>query len=153
MTRDLRPATMQDIAALSKVVEQTDLFPPEILEEMLRPVIDGEDEAIWLVHEQHGTANGFVYAIPEPLTEGTWNMLALAVLPEKQRTGAGKALVSALENALRPLGARLLIADTSGTDSFEGTRAFYARVGYAEEARIRDFWEAGDDKVTFRKAL
>ncbi|MEO1249198.1 MAG: GNAT family N-acetyltransferase, partial [Pseudomonadota bacterium] len=30
---------------------------------------------------------------------------------------------------------------------------FYRRCGYVEEARIRDFWSAGDDKIVFWKAL
>jgi hypothetical protein len=46
-----------------------------------------------------------------------------------------------------------LIADTSGTDDFAPTRAFYRKNGYAEEARIRDFWAKGDDKVVFWTAL
>jgi hypothetical protein len=50
-------------------------------------------------------------------------------------------------------GARLLIIETSGLASFERTRAFYRALGYDEEARIREFFKAGDDKVVFRKAL
>lgn len=41
----------------------------------------------------------------------------------------------------------------SGLDSFELTRSFYRKNGYDEEARIRDFYRAGDDKIVFRKAL
>jgi hypothetical protein len=35
----------------------------------------------------------------------------------------------------------------------EDTRRFYRARGYAEEARIRDFYTFGEDKVIFRKAL
>jgi len=80
-------------------------------------------------------------------------MLALAVHPHVQGKGYGAALVRAAEAHLREAGHRILIVDTSGTDDFAQTRAFYAHLGYAEEARIRDFWADGDDKVTFRKAL
>lgn len=37
--------------------------------------------------------------------------------------------------------------------SFDRTRAFYSKCGYEEEARIRDFYAAGDDKVVFCKVL
>lgn len=80
-------------------------------------------------------------------------MLALGVLPDKQGKGAGKAIVQQLEDDLRSRGQRVLIVDTSGTDRYAATRGFYRRCGYAEEARIRDFWSAGDDKVVFWKAL
>lgn len=59
----------------------------------------------------------------------------------------------AARRAIDADGVRILLADTSGTEDFAATRGFYAAKGYTEEARIRDFWAAGDDKVTFRKAL
>ena len=65
----------------------------------------------------------------------------------------GAALTAHLEAELKSKGHRILIADTSGTDDFFQTRMFYKKNGYSEESRIRDFWNAGDDKVTFRKAL
>jgi hypothetical protein len=37
--------------------------------------------------------------------------------------------------------------------TFERTRAFYAKNGYDQEARIRDFYKSGEDKIVFRKAL
>ena len=50
-------------------------------------------------------------------------------------------------------GGRLLPVETSGGEEFEYVRAFYRKSGYDEEARIREFYKAGDDKIVFRKAL
>lgn len=36
---------------------------------------------------------------------------------------------------------------------FEYVRGFYRQHGYEEEARIRDFYAEGADKIIFRKAL
>lgn len=80
-------------------------------------------------------------------------MLAIAVLPDHQGKGVGGAIVNALEGLLQQGGHRVLIADTSGADAFESTRAFYRKNGYEEAARLRDFWAEGDDKVTFWKSL
>lgn len=98
---------------------------------------------------------GFCMTDPEPMTDGTWNMRALAVAPAHQGAGAGggAAIVAATEGAVAGMQGRLLIVDTSRIEAFVGARQFYLRCGYAEEARIRDVWGAGDDKVTFRKAL
>ena len=41
----------------------------------------------------------------------------------------------------------------SGLPEFERTRAFYHRCRYVEEARVRDFYAAGEDKVIFWKSL
>ena len=54
---------------------------------------------------------------------------------------------------LKARAARLLIVDTSSLPAFDGARAFYPALGFREEARIRDFWTDGDDKVTFAKRL
>ncbi|WP_425082122.1 GNAT family N-acetyltransferase [Ruegeria arenilitoris] len=80
-------------------------------------------------------------------------MLALAVRPDLQGKRLGAALVKAAEQYLKDKGQRILIVDTSGTDNFALARKFYAQNGYEEEARIRDFWADGDDKIIFRKAL
>ena len=45
------------------------------------------------------------------------------------------------------------LIETSGVPDFAAQRAFYAGLGYHEEARIRDFYAAGDDKIVFWKRL
>lgn len=145
--------TKHDIPALQIVLDRTELFPSEMLPEMLAPTLAGESEGFWLTFHEAGSAVGFCYTVPEELTAGTWNMLALAVHPDLQGKGFGTKLVKAAEDRLRSQGQRLLLVDTSSTDAFALTRRFYVQNGYEEEARIRDFWSAGDDKVIFRKTL
>ena len=149
----IRPTNPEDIPALREVLEATGLFPDELLPDMLSPFLGGAAEALWLTSLDGSRPAGFSYSVAEDFAPGTWNMLALAMDPARQGRGHGTALVRATEDHLRASGARLLIVDTSGTAPFTRTRRFYATLGYDEEARIRDFWAAGDDKVTFRKAL
>lgn len=150
----IRPTQRDDIPDLTLVLDATGLFPSDMLPAMLNGLLSNDDaEAIWLTCERSGKAIGFCYAAPEPLADGTWNMLAIAVHPEEQNRGAGAAIVSALESRLRDDGNRLLIADTSGSGAFSSARRFYASNGYVEEARIRDFWAAGDDKIVYWKTL
>lgn len=149
----IEPTVAGDISGLQKVLQETGLFPPEMLPQMLTGHLEGAEDALWLTCHADGQVAGFCLARPEALTDGTWNMLAIAVLPARQRAGLGGALVRQLEAVLRGCGQRMLVVDTSGTEDFAATRAFYARQGYAEVARIPDFWAHGDDKVIFRKAL
>ena len=150
----IRPTVPNDVSSLQHVVTKTGLFSAEMLPDMLgRFLADNRGEERWLSREEDGAVIGFCYAAQEKLTEGTWNMLAIAVLPGCQGSGTGKAIVTHLENDLRNDGHRVLIVETSGTDGFAGTRAFYHSIGYTEEARIREFWAPGDDKIVFWKAL
>jgi ribosomal protein S18 acetylase RimI-like enzyme len=142
-----------DIKGLETVIEATGLFPPDLLEPMLNPFFgEGGDGAIWLTLSDPEPI-GVLYCVPEKLTEGTWNILLIAIHPEYQNSGRGAQLMLHLESALRERRARLVIVETSGLTEFEQARAFYRKLGYAEEARIRDFYAPGDDKVVFVKAL
>lgn len=151
---NIRPTKQQDIGSLRTVLDETELFPSEMLPDMLSSYFgEAESQEIWLTCEISGDAIGFCYAAPEALTDGTWNMLAIAVSPTKQGTGFGGRIVEALETNLRRKGQRILLADTSGNAEFAQTREFYKKLGYKAEARIEDFWAEGDDKITFRKSL
>jgi len=150
----IRLTKQDDIAALQEVLNGTKLFPSEMLPDMVDGFLsDGESSDIWLTCKANGKAVGFCYAAPEELAEGAWNMLAIAILPTEQGKGFGGAIARHLEVELKKRGQRILIADTSSTDEFAQTREFYRKNGYSEEARIRDFWAAGDDKVVFWKSL
>ena len=150
----VRPPTSDDVETIGAIADATGLFPSELLPDLIAGFLAPEpSEDRWLVREAGGRVVGFCYAVPEQLADGTWNMLAIGVEPSRQGGGIGGDLTAGLEEDLRDAGARILLADTSGTDAFRRTRRFYAERGYEEEARIRDFWADGDDKVTFRKAL
>ena len=106
----------------------------------------------WIVDDDGGI-QGAAYSAPETLAGGTWNLYFIGVHPNEQGKGRGKALIAHVEQTLMAGSQRLLIVETSGLGSFELTRAFYRKNGYTEEARIRDFYAAGDDKVIFTKHL
>ena len=87
------------------------------------------------------------------MTDRTWNLQLIAIHPDRQRQGRGAKLLRYVEQALMVRGGRMLLVETSGLPDFDRTRKFYIKCGYEEEARIRDFYATGDDKVVFRKVL
>jgi len=142
-----------DLPSLRGVLDNTDLFPADLLEPMAEPFLLAQAPHHWLVAAAGDRAIGFAYAEPERMAEGTFNLLAIAVDPARQATGIGKALVAGLEDVLRRGGGRLLIVETSSLDDYAGTRAFYAVQAFTQEARIRDFYADGEDKIIFWKRL
>ncbi len=150
----IRPTKHDDITALQAVLDSTELFPSDMLPDMVSGFLSNDKSSdIWLTCETDGKAIGFCYAVPEKLAEGAWNMLAIAIMQEQQGNGYGSILAKYLETELKERGQRIIIADTSSTDEFAQTREFYRQNGYAKEARIRDFWASGDDKIIFWKSL
>lgn len=141
------------IEGLKKVADEAGLFPAQMLPRMLSGHLEGSPNERWLTCLLDGRVIGLCYARSEELTDGTWNMLALGVLPAYQGNGVGTKIVSAIEGCLRSEGGRMLLVDTSGTAAFARTRTFYIKNGYEQEAVIRDYWADDDDKITFRKRL
>lgn len=88
-----------------------------------------------------------------PLTKGTCDLYWIAVDPTLHGGGIGRALLDEVERVLRADGQHQIVIETSSRADYEPTRAFYLRVGYVEEARVRDFYARGDDKVFYVKRL
>ena len=88
-----------------------------------------------------------------PATEGTYDLYWLAVDPAMQGRGVGRALVREVETKLTGRGGRLLVVETSSRPDYDGTRRFYARSGYVEAARVRDFYAPADDRILLTTRL
>ncbi len=149
----VRPAQRSDVPAIKSVVEDANLFPPEMLDGMIAGYLEKTARDIWFVSVDGGHIAGFGYCEPERMTSGTWNLLAIGVLARRRGRGVGGAMMRYLEDRLRSAGERILIVETMGTPAFRRTRAFYRANGYTEEARIREFYEPGGDKIVFWKHL
>jgi ribosomal protein S18 acetylase RimI-like enzyme len=153
----IRLTTLDDITALIALAEASGLFEPsqtEYLAQMLDEHFNSknEPEDFWLTDYDHEPV-GMAYVAPERMTEGTWNLYLIAVHPHRQRQGRGKSLLRHVEQMLMERGERILLVETSGTENFDYVREFYRKNGYEEEARIREFYTTGVDKIVFRKAL
>lgn len=149
----VRAAERADMPAIRQIVDVT-LFPGEMLDAMMAPYLESpETRHLWLVAEQGSAVCGVVYCEPERMTVGTWNMLAIAVAPDRQGLSIGSKLTHHLEGLLRERGERVLIVETSGLPDYERTRAFYRKHQYVEAACLKDFYADGEDKVIFWKSL
>jgi len=149
----VRALKREDLPHVRSIVEANNMFPGDILEDMTAAYFAGEPGGQrWIVLDASGV-KGVAYYVPEALTEGTWNLLMIAVDPGHHGQGIGSALMKHVETELAGQRERILLVETSGTADFERTRSFYRMLGYEHKARIRDFYAAGDDKIVFRKAL
>ena len=149
----IRRAEERDFDSLIEIAIASELFEPEetdLISQMLR---DQTETDIWLTAEGEENPVGVAYLAPEKMTSGTWNLLMIAVHPDHQRCGVGKAILDYVESWLSENNERMLVIETAGVPEFDYVRAFYTREGFEQEATIRDFYEASVDKVVFRKVL
>lgn len=103
--------------------------------------------------DEDGLPVGVAYFQPDAATDRAWTLLMIAVRRDRQGQGRGSALVHQVEDELKRQQQRLLLVDTSGVAGFASQRRFYRQLGYIEQGRVRDYYAAGDDKVTFSKSL
>ncbi len=96
---------------------------------------------------------GYVCFGTTPLTTGTYDLYWIAVDPTLHGRGIGSALLGAVLAAMRAAGGRLLLIETSSRADYANTRTFYERAGLTLEARIRDFYSPGDDRLIYAKRL
>jgi GNAT superfamily N-acetyltransferase len=150
MSGPIRDVVRADLPFLRAVIDGTGLFPSELLDPMVEPYLAGSNNEFWLTFDD-GAPCAVAYCAAERMTVGTWNLLLIAVAPERQSTGVGTALLLHIEERLADTGARVLLVETSCLPEFARTRQFYLRNGYRQEARIREFYNAGEDKIVFLK--
>lgn len=155
----IRAAVPEDSEAIAELVVAAGMFSLEevdVVRQMLRDYFDagGEEGHVCVVDDDADDGIvGVAYHQPKGIADRVWDLTMIAVRPGLQGAGRGAALMAHAEDDVRARGGRLLLVDTSGTAQYDRTRQFYCKLGYDEEARIRDFWEPGDDLVVFRKAL
>ena len=149
----IRPIIPDDLPELKTVIDANELFPSEMLDEMIFDYFNNKNtQDYWFTYD-NGKPVAIAYCAPEKMTEGTWNLYLIAVHPDYQELGYGTSMVNHLEQRLANCGERVLLIETSSLESFEPTRKFYLKCGYHQEARIRDFYQAGEDKIVFYKSL
>ena len=86
-------------------------------------------------------------------TEASWDLYWIAVDPNRPRNGVGSTLLGAAESAAAAEAGRTMLIETASKPSYEPTHRFYEKHGYAEVARVPDFYGDGDDKIDFAKSL
>lgn len=122
----------------------------EIFEEYLQYGAE-ETGYNFIVEREADKVLGFACYGVRDLADNVYDLYWIAVHPEARRSGVGRKLLTASEEAVRNSGGRMLIAETSGTASYESTRKFYIDMGYTAEAVIKDFYSKGDDLTIFIK--
>jgi ribosomal protein S18 acetylase RimI-like enzyme len=100
-----------------------------------------------------GRVAGYACYGPTPGTDGTYDLYWIATDPALHGSGYGRALLDAVEGAVRARGGRLVVAETSTRDDYAATRAFYLRAGFTEAATVADFYAPGDGRALFIKRI
>ena len=154
MNQIIRPVTTADVDELKIVLDSCELFPSEYLDEMISDYFNNaETEDVWFTFLIDEKPIAIGYCVPEKLTEGTYNLLAIGVSQNAQRKGVASAMMEYIEQQLKQKNGRLLLVETSSDEAQIAARKLYQKIGYKQVAVIDDFWKDGEDKIVFLKQL
>lgn len=153
----LRGLEARDRAPLERLLVDTRAFRPDEIPVALE-LIDlgltpGGGGYRFVVAELERVVAGYACFGATPCTLGTFDVYWIAVDKTLHGRGIGKAVLGAVEEAVRADGGRMILIETGGKPSYAAQRGFYASTGYVEVARVPDFYEEGDDRVIYRKLL
>jgi ribosomal protein S18 acetylase RimI-like enzyme len=108
----------------------------------------------YFVFAEHGGRTiGYACYGPVPCTISSHNLYWIAVRPDFQGRGLGKALMRDAEKQITAAQGTRIYIDTSYKAQYDDTRAFYESLGYTLGALLKDFYSPGDDKVIYYKIL
>jgi ribosomal protein S18 acetylase RimI-like enzyme len=146
-------AQIADITARAGVFSQEEIDAvPAMFDEYLRYGAEASGYHFIVYREGEQLLGYAIYGYRD-LTDGVYDLYWIAVDPHARRKGVGRKLLQACEEAVRKIGGRLIIAETSGTEEYAPTREFYLRTGFVNEATIKDFYKPGDDLKIFVKRI
>ena len=151
----LRSLVESDRAAVEAMTRAAGVFREDeipVALEVFQATAAGNDTYEGLAADRDGRVAGWISWGPTPCTLGTYDLYWIVVDSSCQGEGIGTLLLQAMERALAGRG-RLIVVETAGRTEYAPTRAFYEKHGYTATARIPDFYEPGDDQVTYTKSI
>jgi GNAT superfamily N-acetyltransferase len=141
---------------IAEIVESAGVFRPDEVDvalEVFDCYCDAPGKDYWAMgaYSEPDQLAGFAFYGPTPCTVDTWDLYWIVVGTGFQGRGVGRGLIEQAEQRMRSAGARMCVIETSSRDDYSATRRFYLSCGYREVARIADFYDVGDDRVTYAK--
>lgn len=148
----------EDKNSVMNILRGTGMFTSaelSVAEELIDIFISGKPQNDYIIYvgedENSSKIYGYVCYGPTPATEGTFDLYWIAVSSEEQGKGIGGKLLEFVEGKVKSAGGRLLIIETSSREKYRPTQNFYLKNAYVIEARIKDFYSIGDDRLIFTK--
>jgi ribosomal protein S18 acetylase RimI-like enzyme len=143
----LRTARTQDLAALIDIETLAFDPPRRASARSLQRSLAGAHQRV-LVADEGGAVVAFTVVW---IRRHTWRVYDLAVDPDRQGRGLGRALMSRIERDARQAGARRLVLEADAKDTRLGS--FYAQRGYRATARRQGYYGPRRDAIRYEKTL
>jgi len=148
----------RDITRVMEIVESTKFFydhEVEIAAELVAERLShGESTGYHFVFaEVDGVTAAYSCFGPITMSKTSFDLYWIATHNDFRGKGIGRKLLDETIKEAKNMGCNILIAETSGLEHYTPTRAFYDSNKFVLEARLKDFYAMGDDKLFYTKRI
>jgi GNAT superfamily N-acetyltransferase len=148
----------RDVKRIREIVVSTRFFydhevevAVELIEERLNY---GESTGYYFVFaEVEDVTAAYSCFGPITMSKTCFDLYWIATHNDFRGKGIGKKLIEETCNQARSMGCNIIIAETSGLEHYSPTRAFYVSNKFELEARLKDFYDTGDDKLFYTRRI
>jgi ribosomal protein S18 acetylase RimI-like enzyme len=155
----IRPLISKDRERLRRMVIGTGVFNDEevgVAMELIDIVLGDKsqkDYRIVCAVDNQDQPLGYICYGPIPMAQGAFDLYWIVIDPGVQGQKIGSELLDYLEEEVKGLRGRMILADTSSIPSYGKAQGFYLKKGFKETARIPDYYWEGNDRITYCKRL
>jgi GNAT superfamily N-acetyltransferase len=147
-----------DITRVMEIVESTKFFYDHEVEIAVELVTErlsqGESTGYYFVFaEVDGITVAYSCFGPITMSKTSFDLYWIVTHNDYRGKGIGKKLLEETCKEAKNMGCSIIIAETSGLPHYSPTRAFYDNNKFLLEARLKDFYAMGDDKLFYTKRL
>ena len=148
----------RDITRVMEIVESTKFFYDHEIEIAVELVAErlshGESTGYYFVFaDVDGVTAAYACYGPITMSKTCFDLYWIATHNDYRGKGIGKKLLEETCAQAQNMGCNILIAETSGLEHYAPTRAFYDSNKFDLEARLKDFYAMGDDKLFYTKRI
>jgi GNAT superfamily N-acetyltransferase len=148
----------RDIERIREIVESTKFFydhEVEIATELVAErLTDGESTGYYFVFaELDGITVAYSCFGPITMSKTSFDLYWIVTHNDYRGKGIGREILQKTCKQAKTMGCSIIIAETSGLPHYAPTRAFYISNNFELEARLKDFYALGDDKLFYTKRI
>ena len=121
--------------------------------ELLEAAERGDPESRALVIERDGTVASLALFGPVAGARDAWQLSMVLLTPEVGLRDVGHAMIQGVIDAVRELGARLLVAELPADAALGRSLTLLRSNGFKEEGRVRDYFRDGVALLFLRRDL
>lgn len=147
-----------DVARIERLTQAVGVFRQEevvIAGELVNDRLIGKDETYQFLFLRDADEQIIAYSCYGVIcmTDERYDLYWIVVHPALQGKGIGSQLMAETLEHIAAAGGKAVYIETSSTAPYQPAQTLYQKHGFGLEARLKNFYREGDDKLIYTKFL